>query len=293
MKQIRCCVVLVLGILSLTFWTEKAPAQSISPSTADVGLDGGTGSVTVTAPPGTTWSAVSNDGWVQIVSPSSGSGTGNGTVDYTVVADITSDINHYSRTGTLNIAGQVFTVKQHRAAQVPYEAWSVQLPANSNGPGQDAAGDGIANIVKYALGLDALKPSRGGLPTISLKNGVMTYSLTKPNSIVGLRYKLRTTSDLGTTNYQDVALLRISETAGTETWQATVPANGPMEFALTTLAQVGATAREVQQSLLDSFNTFSTNFALWNIQPGLGTVMVEYGRRVALMKLAASHRQTI
>jgi len=36
------------------------------------------------------------------------------------------------------------------------------------------------------------------------------------------------------------------------------------------------------QALVDSkFNTVDTNLTLWNIQPGLGTVMMDYGRRLA------------
>ena len=36
------------------------------------------------------------------------------------------------------------------------------------------------------------------------------------------------------------------------------------------------------QTLVDSkFNTLDTSLALWNIQPGLGTVMMEYGKRLA------------
>ena len=47
------------------------------------------------------------------------------------------------------------------------------------------------------------------------------------------------------------------------------------------------TASEVQALLDDAFNTADRSLELWNIQPGLGTVMIEYGRRIALVKLAA------
>jgi hypothetical protein len=41
-------------------------------------------------------------------------------------------------------------------------------------------------------------------------------------------------------------------------------------------------------SLVDSkFNTLDRSLALWNIQPGLGTVMIEYGRRMAQLKSAS------
>ncbi len=49
----------------------------------------------------------------------------------------------------------------------------------------------------------------------------------------------------------------------------------------------GVTALQVQQLLADAFNAVDRSQALWNIQPGLGTVMIEYGRRMALAHQAA------
>jgi hypothetical protein len=42
----------------------------------------------------------------------------------------------------------------------------------------------------------------------------------------------------------------------------------------------------VEQLVNDKFNTLDRSLALWNIQPGLGTVMIEYGRRLAQIKSA-------
>src|SRR6185503_16067971 len=55
---------------------------TISPAKAAFGGSGGTGSVTVTAGSGCTWTAVSNVGWITITGGASGSG--NGTVMYSV-----------------------------------------------------------------------------------------------------------------------------------------------------------------------------------------------------------------
>jgi mono/diheme cytochrome c family protein len=51
-------------------------------------------------------------------------------------------------------------------------------------------------------------------------------------------------------------------------------------------AAAGVTARQVQQLIAEEFNTADRNLTLWNIQPGLGTVMIEYGRRIALLHQA-------
>jgi len=70
----------------------------------------GTGSVGVSASSGCSWTAASNDSWMT-VSPSGGSG--NGTVSYSVLANNGTA----TRTGTLTIAGQTFTVVQAAPGQ--------------------------------------------------------------------------------------------------------------------------------------------------------------------------------
>lgn len=67
---------------------------------------GGSGSVTVTAVGGCTWSGVSNVNWVTITS--GGSGTGNGTVNF----DVLPNGGISPRSGTMTIAGTTFTVNQ-------------------------------------------------------------------------------------------------------------------------------------------------------------------------------------
>ena len=53
-----------------------------------------------------------------------------------------------------------------------------------------------------------------------------------------------------------------------------------------TPAVAGVTAAQVRALLDDKFNAIDRSLALWNIQPDLGTVMVEYGHRFALAKHA-------
>ena len=67
---------------------------------------GGSGSVLVTATNGCLWPAASYAQWLTITSGSSG--TGNGAVNYSVSANVSSS----SRSGTLIVAGIIFTVTQ-------------------------------------------------------------------------------------------------------------------------------------------------------------------------------------
>jgi Zn-dependent metalloprotease len=79
---------------------------SINPTSSSQPAGGGTGSVSVTAGAGCSWTAVSNAAFITITSGSSGSG--NGTVNYSVASNTATT----SRTGTMTIAGQTFTVTQ-------------------------------------------------------------------------------------------------------------------------------------------------------------------------------------
>ena len=82
---------------------------AISPTRATFQVNGGTGSVTVTAPGGCAWTAASNETWITITGGASGNG--NGEVMYSVAPYTGKPRN---RNGTTTIAGQTFSVKQSR-----------------------------------------------------------------------------------------------------------------------------------------------------------------------------------
>lgn len=99
-----------------TFTVNQAAAApvvctyTINPTSQTVGSDATTGGpLAVSAGAGCAWTATSNDGWLQIASGAIGSG--NGSVTFQV-----SSYNGSSRTGTLTIAGQTFTVTQVRCS---------------------------------------------------------------------------------------------------------------------------------------------------------------------------------
>ncbi|MBS1791708.1 MAG: VCBS repeat-containing protein [Acidobacteria bacterium] len=92
-------------ILSLTVPSTQTCTYAITPTSQPFTATGGTGIVNVTAQSGCAWTATSNAAWITLTSGASGSG--NGTVGFTVA--INSDA---TRTGTITIAGQTFTVTQ-------------------------------------------------------------------------------------------------------------------------------------------------------------------------------------
>jgi formylglycine-generating enzyme required for sulfatase activity len=85
--------------LSLSGWTHGAGTE--------------TGTVDVTSTPGCPWTATSNNAWLLVTGGASG--LGSGMVSYTVAPNTGPE-----RTGTLTIAGRVFTVTQQTAQQTFY-----------------------------------------------------------------------------------------------------------------------------------------------------------------------------
>ncbi len=78
----------------------------ITPDFAAYQYNGGSGSVAITATNSNcVWTAASNVNWITVYNAG---GTGNGTVTYTV----TANPNFTTRTGTITIGGQTFTVTQ-------------------------------------------------------------------------------------------------------------------------------------------------------------------------------------
>jgi hypothetical protein len=79
---------------------------TIDPTSQTIAKSGGPGTVSVTTIPGCSWTATSQDSWIVVTA--GGSGTGNGTVTYTVASNPGG-----SRKGTIRIAGRTFTVQQN------------------------------------------------------------------------------------------------------------------------------------------------------------------------------------
>src|SRR5262249_17831356 len=79
---------------------------SIAPPSASVAASGGSQTVTVTTAAGCAWTAVSSVSWIDI--GSAGRGEGNGTVQLRVDPNTSSS----PRSGTVTIAGRIFTVQQ-------------------------------------------------------------------------------------------------------------------------------------------------------------------------------------
>jgi hypothetical protein len=81
-------------------------SYDLTPDSAEFGKDAGTGTFTVSAPDGCTWTAANSASWLVVTSGNEGSGSG--TVSYGVARNL--DIA--DRRATLTVAANTFTVRQ-------------------------------------------------------------------------------------------------------------------------------------------------------------------------------------
>ena len=103
------------------FVTQDAACTfTVSPLSPNATVTGGAATLSVTSGAGCGWTASSNNAWISVTGGSTGSG--NGTVSYTVAANGTSS----ARTGTLTVAGQTVTVSQAGPA-VPSAPTNVKI----------------------------------------------------------------------------------------------------------------------------------------------------------------------
>lgn len=121
-----------LTIAGQTFTVTQAAAvtcsYSIKPDNQSIGGAGGSGTIAVGAQAGCAWTAVSHVPWVTVTSGASGSGSG--TTQFAVAAN-----NGGSRTGTLTVAGQTFTVTQ--AAACSYSLDPTSKAVNEGGGNEE------------------------------------------------------------------------------------------------------------------------------------------------------------
>ncbi len=122
---------------TVTVTQEAAPAPcsyTVSPESAAVGSDGGTGTLAVATTATCSWTAASAVEWIRIASGAQGSG--NGTVTYEVDPNSGSD----GRDGTITVAGRTVTIVQVGASATCVSAVS----PTSDSFGSDAGSGSVA-----------------------------------------------------------------------------------------------------------------------------------------------------
>ena len=140
-------VTMPVGPLPDVTQTGTSCDYSISPLSREHGSGAESGNFSVTAPAADClWDATSNASWITI---ESGSGVGDGTVDYSVDANPTNS----SRTGTLTVDGQTFTITQAGAQGPPADGnWSGTTEQNK--PMSFVVAGGAITEVSYQVSVD-------------------------------------------------------------------------------------------------------------------------------------------
>lgn len=138
----------------------RAPALAVSPAALVLPKNGGTAVFSVTCD--AAWNVSKTADWINITGMQ-GADTGNGTVSIAAEANATEG----SRTAQLSFSSfgtvRSATVTQ-RGQKRTWNEWkedeitSRDPDTDQTGPNDSPVGDGIPNLLKYATGLDPLKP---------------------------------------------------------------------------------------------------------------------------------------
>ncbi|MEP7338038.1 MAG: S8 family serine peptidase, partial [Acidobacteriota bacterium] len=162
----------------------------VAPTAAIFAAAGGSNTVGVTAGLGCSWTAVANAVWITV--NSGGSGSGNGTVGYSVANNTGAQ-----RTGTMTIAGQTFTVTQD-ASSCPAITVSPSTLANGfanvaysqtltqTGGAGTITWNTIAGALPNGLSLNSGTGELSGMPAA---NGIFSFAIqaTDANGCTGMR----------------------------------------------------------------------------------------------------------
>lgn len=141
---------------------------SINPTSQSFTGNGGSGSFSVTASNAScTWSAIANAPWITI--SGGGSGTGNGTVNFSALINLGS-----ARSSTISVGGQTFTVNQGASCSVGFSPGSANfLAAGGNGSFNVTTGAGCSWSASTSFPWITLTNSSG------TGNGTVTFTIAR------------------------------------------------------------------------------------------------------------------
>lgn len=191
--------------------TGRAATLTVTPE--EIVLDKAASTATLSISCNAAWTASKSADWLTIDSVKGTDGNGTASISVTASPD------EFTRSATLavssfNVVKTVFV--EQRGRKLTWREWQKDKitskdPANpAAGPEDSAAGDGIANLLKYATGQDPLKPC-GNPVSISVKDNRLFLTWPVNEEAVGITFEVEASPDL-------------------ESWEEPMPVDMPGEF---------------------------------------------------------------
>ena len=116
------------------------------------------------------------------------------------------------------------------AAYTPFQQWQSTYFGSINNaaaaPSANPAGDGISNLLKYALGLDPLHSATAGLPQVGQLPGYLTLTYSRPKAVTDIQYTPQFSDDLFTWSSTNVIQEVLADDGSTQTVRAKVASTG-------------------------------------------------------------------
>jgi len=115
-------------------------------------------------------------------------------------------------------------------APTNYAAWAAGYGLAANSGLLDSDGDGLANLLEYALGTSPIVPNSGRLTTLTAQNGQFVFRFTRPKWVTGITYTVQVSTNLVTwTNSPNQPVVE-SSTATNDTLTVTFAVDAAWRF---------------------------------------------------------------
>ncbi len=195
-----------------TPWVRGAAGQ-ITLTITNTGSASSSGTLTVTAslPAGLTSTGMSGTGWTTNASGLTctrsttlavGASHPLITLDVAVASNAAATLQP---TFTLSGGGDAYAANNTNTITVttisPADSWRTQHFGSTNNSGMGAdtnapAGDGVPNLVKYALGMNPTVPATNGLPEMKMTNNRLALTFHRQKSATDVIYEVQAAGDL-------------------------------------------------------------------------------------------------
>src|SRR5207253_402857 len=96
------------------------------------------------------------------------------------------------------------------------------LDPSASGPNADPDGDGLVNLIEYALGFAPKSANSNSLPAVSVVGSDWTYTYTRPSDRPDVTYTVEASTDLSSWSAAGVAH-ELVVSGSVETWRARFP----------------------------------------------------------------------